>query len=119
MASKHKNGIYIILVIVILLFIYLISLPKEKENFLIDSLKEKLSVLDRGFNNLDIREGTIRIHSRRELSPNGQTGCATGPEEPDWHLYSLHRIELPWGFGRKAPCSRFRICRIRNPARSR
>lgn len=51
-----RGTIYIILIIVALLCVYLISLPTVKEHFLISDLKEKLSVVDPRFKDLDIRE---------------------------------------------------------------
>jgi hypothetical protein len=49
--------IYIVLIIIALLCIYLISLPIIKEDFIILSLKEKLSIIDPKIADIDIREG--------------------------------------------------------------
>ena len=51
-----KIKIYIILILIAILCIYLISLPSYKENFIISNLKEKLTIIDHNFKNLDIRE---------------------------------------------------------------
>ena len=51
-----RGTIYILLIVVALLCIYLVSLPTVKEHFLIGDLKEKLSIVDNRFNELDIRE---------------------------------------------------------------
>ncbi len=48
--------LYILLIIVALLCIYLVSLPTVKEHFLISDLKEKLTMVDNKFAELDIRE---------------------------------------------------------------
>ena len=48
--------LYILLIIVALLCIYLVSLPTVKEHFLIGDLKEKLTLVDNKFSELDIRE---------------------------------------------------------------
>lgn len=50
------STIFILLIIVGLLCVYLVSLPTEKEHFHIVSLKEKLTVIDPKFKDLDIRE---------------------------------------------------------------
>ena len=50
-----KGTIYIILIIVTMLCIYLVSLPTVKEHFLISDLKEKLTIIDNRFKDLDIR----------------------------------------------------------------
>lgn len=52
-----KNGsIYVILITTALLCVYLITLPTVKEHFIITGLKEKLTVIDPKFKDLDIRE---------------------------------------------------------------
>lgn len=50
--------IYVLLISLAFLFFYLLSLPTVKEHFLIIDLKEKLSVVDNRFKELDIREST-------------------------------------------------------------
>lgn len=51
-----KNTVYIILILIALLCIYLISIPSYKENLVITNLKEKLTIINKNFSNLDIRE---------------------------------------------------------------
>lgn len=53
-----KGTIFIVLIIVILFCIYLVSLPTVKEHFLITDIKEKLTLIDPSFENLDIRESS-------------------------------------------------------------
>lgn len=50
--------IYIILILISLLCMYLVSLPTVKEHFVISSLKERLTVIDPRFAELDIRESS-------------------------------------------------------------
>ena len=50
--------LYILLILVALLCVYLVSLPTIKEHFLISDLKEKLTMVDKKFAELDIREAT-------------------------------------------------------------
>ena len=53
-----RGTLYILLIIVALLCIYLVSLPTVKEHFLISDLKEKLSIVEPKFHEIDIREAS-------------------------------------------------------------
>jgi hypothetical protein len=53
-----KGTIYVILIIVSLLCIYLVSIPTVKEHFIIKDLKEHLTVVDKRFKDIDIREAS-------------------------------------------------------------
>ena len=51
------NVLYIVLIIVILIYIlYCFIQPEPQENMVVDSLKERLAVVDSNFRNFDIRE---------------------------------------------------------------
>jgi hypothetical protein len=51
------QNIYIVSsLLVFIYFIYIVSLPEKKENFVITSLKENLSIINPEFKKLDIRE---------------------------------------------------------------
>jgi predicted metal-dependent hydrolase len=53
-----KGTLYILLIVVALLCIYLVSLPTKQEHFLISDLKEKLTIINNKFVDLDIREAS-------------------------------------------------------------
>ena len=53
-----RGALYILLIIIALLFIYLVSLPPVQEHFLIETLKEKLTIVNPRFDTIDIREGS-------------------------------------------------------------
>ena len=54
--GDNNTTMYIILVIIILIGAYFASSPPHKENFIVQSIKEKLVVVDPNFDKLDIRE---------------------------------------------------------------
>ena len=49
--------ICILLIVISVICIYMVSLPVIKEHFVVSELKERLSVVDPKFKELDIREG--------------------------------------------------------------